>query len=452
MEPISHDFARHVLKRGANPLTPDARAEMLVVVRDYLGVTLGGSQIESARIAARYQQRYGAAPAEASLLGHDTRLAAPAAAFANAVAAHSLDMDDTDRRSMLHMSAPVVSAALSVSEAEGSSGGAFLCAVRVGCDIMLAISEAANPGMRDRGFHSTAVCGVFGATAAAGLLLGLSEEKLVSAFGAAGAHAAGLFEIYGPTMQKSLHPGPAAQNGIVAARLAQFGFEGAPSIFDGKSGLFAAFAGNAEPDKARASLGNDGALGIEYKPYSCFRPIHSAIDCALDLRQQIADTQSIAAIRIVRHPLWAAYHLIPAPQSEQEAKGSLNHGIAVALVFGAALPEQYSAAAIANPDVRRISSLLAVTVDPSLPRGDSCRLEITLADGQTLVRAADFPRGSVERPLSEAEHEAKFRYLTRPLLKPEAATEIMAEIARLHSSSSIEMLMTSLKTAATVDP
>jgi 2-methylcitrate dehydratase PrpD len=448
MQPISHDFALHVLKRRATPLTPEARAEMLVLVRDYLGVALRGSSMEAAQIAGRYQRIYGASPVEATLLGHSAPIAAPAAAFANAVAAHSLDMDDTDPSSMLHMSAPVVSAALAVAEAERSSGAEFLRAVRVGCDIMLAISDAANPGMRDRGFHSTAVCGVFGAVAAAGLLLGLSEDEQVSAFGVAGAYAAGLFEIYGPSMQKSLHPGPAAQNGVVAARLAHLGFRGAPTIFDGKSGLFAAFTANAVPDKAHARLTQDGPLGIEYKPYSCFRPIHSAIDCALELRAEIADTHAIVAIHISRHPLWAAYHLIPAPQSEQEAKGSINHGIAVALVFGAALPEQYVISAIADPEVRRLASLLTVAVDPSLPRGDSCRIDITLHDGRALVRHADFPRGSVERPLTGAEHEAKFRYLAEPMLGPDAATQVMEQVARLDTAPSIETLMARLRTAA----
>src|SRR5690606_15569427 len=112
-----------------------------------------------------------------------------------------------------------------------------------GCEMMARLSRATNPQLRDRGFHTTPTCGTFGATVAAGRLLGLDPEQMTSALGLAGAQASGLMEMYGTSMQKRFNPGPAARNGVVAAQMAALGFTGADTILDGVRGFGPAFAG-----------------------------------------------------------------------------------------------------------------------------------------------------------------------------------------------------------------
>src|SRR6185295_6892281 len=103
------------------------------------------------------------------------------------------------------------------------------------------VSKAANNSLRNRAFHTTPTTGVFGATIAAGKLLQLSPAKLSAALGLAGAQASGLMEMYGPSMQKRFNPGPAARNGVTAALMAQLGFTGAETIFEGERGFLRAF-------------------------------------------------------------------------------------------------------------------------------------------------------------------------------------------------------------------
>src|SRR5262249_4912781 len=146
--------------------------------------------------------------------------------------------------------------------------------------------QAVNPALRDRGFHTTPTCGVFGATAACGLILGLDAAKLVSAFGLAGAQASGLMEMYGPSMQKRFNPGPAARNAVPAALMADDGFTGADSIIDGERGFARAFAGSFDEGRFLEGLGATIPVVVEYKAYSCARPIHNAIDAMLALRQR----------------------------------------------------------------------------------------------------------------------------------------------------------------------
>src|SRR5204863_1773928 len=118
--------------------------------------------------------------------------------------------------------------------------------------------------------------GVFGATIAASKLLKLSPDRITNALGMAGAQASGLMEMYGPSMQKRFNPGPTARNGVTSALMAQLGFTGADTIFEGERGFLKAFSDATEPSALGDGLKRAYELLIEFKPYSCARPIHNA--------------------------------------------------------------------------------------------------------------------------------------------------------------------------------
>src|SRR5580693_5640015 len=275
---------------------------------DYLGVALAGSQTDSGRIAARFAAETGGR-AEATLIGDGRSVPAVHGAFANAIASHSVELDDVDSLALFHFSPPVVSAALAVAEREQASGKEFIAAVAAGCEMMARASAATNPSLRDRGFHTTPTCGVFGAAIAAARLLKLDREATSSALGLAGAQASGLMEMYGPSMQKRFNPGPSARNGVTSALMAQLGFTGAATIFDGERGFCRAFSDHVNLGELTQGLGESFPVFMEYKPYSCARPIHNAIDCALAVRAALKEPlSSVKAISIQRHPTWAHYH------------------------------------------------------------------------------------------------------------------------------------------------
>jgi 2-methylcitrate dehydratase PrpD len=192
-----------------NQVDPKSRAAVKRLLMDYLGVALAGSQSESGHIARRYAKEQGG-KAQARLIGDSARVEVTAAAFANAISSHSIELDDIDVLALFHFSPPVFSAALAAAEHSGADGRDLLTALAAGCEMMERVSKATNPSLRNRGFHTTPTCGVFGATVAAGKLLRLPKDKLVSALGMAGAQASGLMEMYGPSMQKRFNPGPTA--------------------------------------------------------------------------------------------------------------------------------------------------------------------------------------------------------------------------------------------------
>jgi 2-methylcitrate dehydratase PrpD len=406
------DFlADHFTKVSDRDLPPKLISDAKTLVADYLGVAIAGSQTDSGAIAARFANETGGKP-EATLIGHAGRVPAVHAAFANAISSHSIELDDVDVLALFHFSPPIVSAALAVAERESSSGAEFIEAVALGCEMMARLSAAANNSLRDRGYHTTPTCGVFGATVAAARLLKLDRDQMVSALGMAGAQASGLMEMYGPSMQKRFNPGPAARNGITAAVMAKFGFTGAATIFDGERGFLKAFTDKFDLGELTMGLGKDYPVYMEYKAYSCARPIHNAIDCALNIRNELKEpVANISAITMRRHPAWANYHLNTKPKTYHEAQVSLPYSTAVALIEGNALLPQYQDEKLNDPEILRLSHMIKVIVDPSLPRGVSCLMTLKTTGGAELKSQVDHPRGSIENPMSPEDMSNKAHML-----------------------------------------
>ena len=440
-ETIAEVLARHYASLAAKDIPQKVKDDCRTLVRDYLGVALGGSQTGSGRAARRFATEVGGRE-ESTLIGYGDRVPAVHGAFVNAISSHSIELDDVDILALFHFSPPVVSAALAVAEREGSSGAEVLAAVVAGCDMMARASDATNFSLRNRGYHTTPACGVFGATIAAARLMRLDAEQTTSALGLAGAQASGLMEMYGPSMQKRFNPGPAARNGVTAAQMARAGFTGAATIFEGERGFCRAFADEQDFDALTRGLGEEYPVHIEYKAYSCARPIHNAIDCALNVRAQLSEPVSaITSMTMRRHPAWADYHLNRRPQTYHEAQVSLPYSVAVALIEGAAMFPQYQNDKLAEPEILRLMDLLTVVPDESLPRGVSCHLVAETAGGATLESQVDHPKGSIANPMSEEEMRRKVHILADPVVGEGQVDALIETVGAVESLDSVGPIM-----------
>jgi 2-methylcitrate dehydratase PrpD len=417
------------------------RNAMKRLLLDYIGVAIAGSQTESGEVARAFASAQGAAP-EATLIGGSGRVPMAAASFANAISSHSIELDDIDVLALFHFSPPVFSAALAVAEAASADGKDLIAALASGCEMMERASTAANNNLRNRAFHTTPTCGVFGATVAAAKLMKLNAGKLTSALGLAGAQASGLMEMYGPSMQKRFNPGPAARNGVTAAMMAKLGFTGADTIFEGERGFLRAFADRRDDTSLVKDLADPYELLIEFKPYSCARPIHNAIDCALEIRgrdkPKLTDIRSIV---VKRHPDWAHYHQNTAPRTYHEGQVSLPYSVAIALIEGKALLAQYTDRKLKDPAVRRLMDVTRIEVDASLPRGVSCHTTMTMANGAEYVSQVDYPKGSIENAMSDDELRAKFESLAAPVLGASRAAAICELVQNIEGCGNVAELM-----------
>jgi 2-methylcitrate dehydratase PrpD len=438
---LAAQLAAHHSRLSYKQVPETSRHVMKRLLLDYLGVAIAGSQTESGVIAREFATLQGKAP-EATLIGGRERVPMAAASFANAISCHSIELDDIDVLALFHFSPAVFSPALAVAEANGANGKDLLAALAAGCEVMERVSMAANNDLRNRAFHTTPTCGVFGATVAAGKLMRLTPDQLTSAFGLAGAQASGLMEMYGPSMQKRFNPGPAARNGLTAAYMAKLGFTGADTIFEGERGFLKAFAGGKKGAELVRGLGKPYELQIEFKPYSCARPIHNAIDCALEIqRKHKPGLGDIRSIVVRRHPDWSDYHRNITPRTYHEAQVSLPYSVAIALIEGKALLGQYTNSKLGNAAVRRLMNLTRIETDGRLPRGVSCHTTMTMASGKKFVSQVDYPKGSIQNPMSDEELRVKFDALAIPVVGATRAAKIADMAMRIERCSNIGELL-----------
>lgn len=439
---LATQLANRFAKLSYNNLPAASRHAVKRLLLDYLGVALAGSQSESGHIARRFAREQGGGKGEAQLFGDNARSSMTTAAFANAISSHSIELDDIDVLALFHFSPPVYSAALAVADATHASGKDLIAALAAGCEMMERVSRAANNSLRNRAFHTTPTTGVFGATIAASKLLKLNAEKITNALGMAGAQASGLMEMYGPSMQKRFNPGPTARNGVTAALMAQLGFTGADTIFEGERGFLRAFTDKNQPKRLVEGINRPYQLEIEFKPYSCARPIHNAIDCALAVRKQPGfDMKKVKSIHFARHSDWAHYHQNKAPRTYHEAQVSLPFSVAVALIEGQALLKQYSDRNIKNPLVKKLSNAHTIVVDDKLPRGVSCKMTLKQSDGKTFTSQIDYPKGSIQNPMNDDELLAKFTSLASPVIGVARAATLARAVMNIENARNVSAVL-----------
>jgi len=369
---------------------------------------------------------------DCTVFGDAARYAPPAAALLNGALAHSLDFDDTHAAGSIHSSAPIFPAALAAAEMAGASGRDLIAAVVAGYEVQVRLSLALGPSDHyARGFHPTATCGVFGAAAAAGKLLGLDRAGLVSAFGIALSQAAGSMQfLQNGAWTKRCHVGQAAQNGLMAAVLASEGYRGPTGAFEGKAGFLNAYAPASDPSKAIAGLGETWeTIRLAVKPYPCCRYSHAAMDAIAALRAEHGitveevETITIGLPRVGMNIIGEPLATKQAPENIVDGQFSMPFCAAVVLREGRLDWDDYPRH-LADADTlalcRRVNCVVDPDAEAALPANMAGKAAITTPRG-TFEKFVEVPRGEPGNFLSVEEFRAKFRALAAPYLGEETA-------------------------------
>ena len=438
LQTVSEGFAAFVEASSWSDIGVDLRHEAKRSLLNFFGCALGAANSDPIAVAVDVMRQFSGA-AQAGLIGRPERLDILGASFINAAAANFFDFDDTHLRTVIHPTAPVAPAVLALAEAEGLSGAAVLHALILGIEIACRVGNGVSPGHYARGWHITATCGVFGAAAASAKLLGLSRAQIANALGIAASQSAGLVENLA-TAAKNVGVGNAARNGLFAALMAQRGYEAAARSIEGALG-WARACGDA-PDVAAMldGLGRDfELLNNTYKPYPSGIVFHAIIDACLSLRRaHDIDPDSIESVTVSGDALLLARGDRDV-HNERDARVSIHHTAAVALLFGAAGLREYSPDIVADERVGAFRSRVRAKLDSALPRG-AARVELTLRNGRAISATVLDARGSAAHPLSDAEIEAKVRELGK-LSKPRNVAAIIDAVWRLDSAPNVHELM-----------
>lgn len=390
-----------------------------------------------------------------SVFGDRGGYAPPAAALLNGALAHSLDFDDTHAPGSLHPGAPVVPAALAMAEKTGASGHDLIAGIVAGYEIICRLSMALVPADHyDRGFHPTATCGAFAATAAAGRVLGLTAEEMAHAFGIALSETAGSMQyLENGAWTKRFQVGNAAKNGVVAAAFAKAGYTGASHAIEGKYGFLNAYAPHAKPEIAVADLGKVWELAATaVKPYPACRMTHAAADAASDLRR-LHNIDPKAIDRVVVGLSRKGIDLTGAPEAQKrnpqnvvDGQFSMHFVAAVALRQGSMGWDDYPVH-LTNADTLDLTRKVSVVNDPDVeaeyPRNLAGKVTVHMRDGTTYDAFVRHPKGEPENFVTAAELRTKFATLVKPYLGEAGEAALFSAVMRLETISATDLLRAS---------
>ena len=432
-------------------------------ILDGIGLALAGSVAESGQLVRKHLQSLGCAATRGStVIGSRMKLPARFAAFANGVAIHADDYDDTqlavakDRvyGLLTHPTAPALPPVLALGERDRRSGRDVLTAYQVAVEVETKIAEAINPRHYQDGFHSTATVGAIGAAAGAAQLLGFNHEQTRRALGIAASQAAGLRDNFG-TMMKPFHAGRACESGVVAAELAKLGFTATPIILEAGRGFFKAAGGGYDPQAIDGKLGKPWTFafpGVSIKPHPSGSLTHPGMGLMLDLilaHDIRPDEVRKVAVGVNRQNINALIHNRPA--NELQAKFSMQFCMAILLLRRKAGLAEFTDEVVNRPDVKAMIEKIAYGVHPVAEAAGyekmTTIIDIELAGGRKISGRADFGKGSPANPMSDDELANKFRECAAWGRLPKAQAEQVIELVfGLEKLKNIRDLMKLLQT------
>jgi 2-methylcitrate dehydratase PrpD len=414
---------------------------------DYLTCAIAGSKMDPTQIVFDYVSSWDQSR-EAAVMGTQTRLSCPNAAFVNGTSTHGLDFDDGFTRGSVHPSGAVFPALLAIAERDGSSAKDVIAAGVAAYDVTARIAATMHPSSAKRGFHNTPTAGVLGAAAGVSRLLHLDAKTTLDAMGIAGSFSSGLREyLFGGAEVKRIHPGKAARDGITCAELAKRGLTGPEQVLEGKNGIFNALAaGQVEWARMCDALGERFEIvNVYFKPYPACRHFHAALDAVRDLRTKHAIAPAnVARIDVGLYEVGARGHDHRHAHSFLDAQMSAPVSTALAMMYGDVTVGAYDTANLQNAEVQRLINVTTAGVDAECERiYPGCRsgvAKVTLKDGQSFERRVLNPKGEVENPMTDEDLAYKFRSNCEPMVGKAKCERVLDLVWSVERAASLDEL------------
>jgi 2-methylcitrate dehydratase PrpD len=459
--PLTRLVAAFIADAKVSDLPADVVALGKKSILDGLGLGLSGSVAKSGELVVKYLDTLGLKPGSATVIGTGLRIAPRFAAFANGIAIHADDYDDTQLATaadrvyglLTHPTAPALPAALAVGEARGASGRDVMFAYHLGVEVECKIAEAIDPRHYTTGFHTTATCGGFAAAAAAAHLMGLDAGATARALSLAASQGAGLRENFG-TMTKPFHAGRASESGVTSAELAAIGWTATDKILEAPRGFFRAAGGGFDAGAIAGKLGNPWVFakpGISIKPHPSGSLTHPGMTEMLRLIKvhgiRAADVERVRAGTNSNMPNTLIHN---RPADELQAKFSMQFCMAILLLEGRAGLQQFTDETTHRADVKSMIERIDFVADEEAERAGfhkmTTLIDIKLKDGRTISGRADFGKGSPADPMSYEEVAVKFRECCDYARWPRAKAErVIGMVRDLEELGPIERLMCELR-------
>lgn len=448
----SEKLSQFIFSKHFDAIPSDVISRAKLHLLDTLGVALAGTVQNNAINGLNGLHKMPNTQGKCRVWGSACTLSPAYAALANGIAAHVLDFDDTHTDSITHGSAVLVPLVIALTEDLDLSSREMLTAFITGWEIAARVGLAAKGTFHKRGFHSTAIAGIFGAVSGAASLLNLSPVACAHALGLAGSQASGIAEyLTNSSSAKCFHTGWAAHSGILSAYLADAGMTGPLSVFEGRFGLFATHGIKSEINAADVcqDLGEHWEImRVSVKPYPCCHFAHATVDCARMLLKDGTKPEEVKQIICVVDPIASALICEPtdgkfAPQTPYAAKFSLPYLVASGMIDDGLNLESFSPEQLTRTDVlelaRKVSYRYCEEGEIPFPEYFPGLISVTLKDGREMTKRLNVNYGNPENPMNNRDVEQKFRNNVKGILTPLATEKVIQLVADIENHPVTEL-------------
>ena len=457
--PFALRLAEKICGFSADNVTELARKRARHSIIDTVALTLAGIPEPCTQILLK-TAGIARGPGEALIFGTDRRTSALDATFVNGTASHALDFDDFSGVFGGHQSVPLVAPLIALGEERKVSGQKLMLAYLVGVEMEIKLARAVHYHHYDKGWHPTSTLGTIGAAAAAAYLMKLGPQRTATALAIAASLSSGLKANFG-TMTKPLHIGQCGRNGLMAALLAEAGFDANHLAYEHQQGFFNVFNGPGlfDMEKALADWWHPPEIeqkGIALKQFPCCGSTHPAIALMLELRrEENIRAGDVAHIQILPNGRRLRHTNTPRPATSLQAKFSVQYIVARALLSGAVRLKDFEGEAHRDPEIMRLLDVTDAEPHPEMTDNPDqqwgAEIVVTLKDGRKVSRRVDNMVGrDGDHPMTNEELWEKFddcarRTLPREQVAPlferletiDAVTDLhqitrLAQVSRLH--------------------
>jgi 2-methylcitrate dehydratase PrpD len=263
---------------------------------------------------------------------------------------------------------------------------------------------------------------------------------MVYALGTSATQAAGMQQNRG-TMCKSFHAGKAASSGVLAALLAQKGFDSSDEILEGKRGFCRIYSNVAKTELVLDQLGERWEITHNgHKPYACGVVLHPTIDAMIALAARMPEVKQVATIELRVNPLAVSITGVAEPKTGLKSKFSLTHTAAVAFLDRTAGIAQYTDERAHDPDVIALREIVSVRTDENLGK-DQAWAAVSTRNGDRFEHQVIHASGTVDNPMSDTAIEAKFLANAVPAIGEERAARVRDEVWQLEQLGNLRNLL-----------
>ena len=447
ISPLMQQLSMYIATALHNPL-PDAVTERVKVhIVDTFAAMISGSRLLPGKQAIKYVRTIGG-KSQAGVMGTKCVTSANNAALANGMCGHADETDDTHPPSLTHPGTSVVPAAMAIGEMRGLTGLQVLRAIVLGYDICsrLLLSVHPMPFLRS-GHHAGAFGQLFGAAAAAGVLMDLDARQVRHLLSYTGQQAAGLYTMFrDPEHIEKAYAmgGMPAHNGTQAALMVASGFTGVDDVFSGERDFYYTFAPDADREALVRGLGRQFEVmrgGIKRWPVG--GPIQGPLHVLRDLMKE----HGFRAEDVVKLTARLPDKELEIVNNREMPDICVQHLLALMLVDGEVTFESAHAfKRMKDRKVLKVRQCIEAVGDESLTDSERrwrCVMTVQLRDGRTLEHQTMAAKGSYENPLTRSEEEEKALDLIVPVLGEPRSRELIAQlwnfeqIADVHSLRSL---------------